>query len=219
MIFSLGITFDCEETLDIIEPIVTSTAATKNLQAFDTNARNQNMTKRRKHNQNRHNNKNSLNQNNHWISKKHRKIFRSSMKLTCFFKKVDKFKASQKSFKVWRYMDGSSFKKMIMSIVSALLHCNVQGNNSHYNSLLLHFAASIHVSYDKNKFTTFIKATRSQELLCSTKVVLIEGWGEILLLLRIGNPTSILIFQNVAYFPIFALNLALLACLNDEIYR
>lgn len=84
-------------------------------------------------------------------------------------------------------MDGSNVKEKIIGKASALLHWNVHSNNFDHNYLLLDFAVSIHVFYDKNKFTNFRRAIREQGLLYNTEVILIKSWGEILLPLRIGN--------------------------------
>lgn len=70
-----------------------------------------------------------------------------------------------------------------------------------------------------NKFTNFRRAIRRQGLLCATEVISIKGWGEILLLLRIENRTSILVLKEVPYVSNFLLNLVSLACLEDEGFR
>lgn len=52
------ITFDSEEAPDIIDPTIPSTAAKKNTQPFDTNARNKKKNKRKKNNRDGRNNNN-----------------------------------------------------------------------------------------------------------------------------------------------------------------
>ena len=74
-----------------------------------------------------------------------------------------------------------------MNTASALLYQNVHSHNSDNNDLLLDTAASVHVFYDKNKFSNFKRATRGQELLCGIGVIMIKGWGEISLPLKIRN--------------------------------
>ena len=74
-----------------------------------------------------------------------------------------------------------------MGISSALSYWNVHSHNSNNNYLLLDSAASVHVFYDKDKFTNFKRATRSQGLLCGTEVITIESLGEISLFLGIIN--------------------------------
>ena len=106
-----------------------------------------------------------------------------------------------------------------MGTASALSHWNVHSHNSDNNYSLLDSAASVHVFHNKDKFTHFKRATRGQGLLCGTEVIMIEGWGEISLPLRIGNQTSILILKDVAYVPNFPLNLVSLGCLEDKGYR
>ena len=102
---------------------------------------------------------------------------------------------------------------------SALSHLDVHSHNSDNNYLLFDSATSIHLFHDKNKFTNFKGATRSQGLLCGTEVITIKGWGEISLPLRIKNRTLILILKRVAYVPNFPLNLVSLGCFEDKGYR
>ena len=91
--------------------------------------------------------------------------------------------------------------------------------NSDNNYLLLHFATSVHVFHYKNMFTNLRKDIRGQGLLCGTETITIEGWKEILSPLKIGNRTSILILEVIAYISYLLLNLVLIACFEDEGYK
>ena len=103
-----------------------------------------------------------------------------------------------------------------MGIASALSHWNVHSHNSDNNYSLLNSAAFVHIFHNKNKFTNFRRVTRGQGLLCGTKIIMIKGWGEISLPLRIGNQTSIFILKDIVYIPNFPLNLISLGWLEDK---
>ena len=62
-----------------------------------------------------------------------------------------------------------------MGRVSALSDWNMHSHNSDNDYLLLNSAASVHVFYDKNTFTNFRRAMRSQGLLCDIKIITIKG--------------------------------------------
>ncbi len=85
-----------------------------------------------------------------------------------------------------------------MSRASALSYWDVYSHNSYNNYSLLNSAVSVHVFRDKDKYTNFRRATRDQGLLCGTEVIMIKSWREISILLRIGNPKSILTLKKVA---------------------
>lgn len=91
--------------------------------------------------------------------------------------------------------------------------------NSANNYLLFNSAVFVYVFHDKDKFNNFKKATQGPRLLYSTKVIMIKGWGEISLPLRIGNQISILILKKVAYIPNFPLNFVSQGCLEDKTYK
>lgn len=69
---------------------------------------------------------------------------------------------------------------MIINRVLVLSYCNMYSYNFDNNYLLLDFATSIYVFYDKNRFINFKKATKSQKFLAVTDIIIIEGWKEIL---------------------------------------
>ncbi len=141
------------------------------------------------------------------------------MKVVTFKKRVDDFKTSQKSFEDWRCEDGSIVKEKIMGRVSALSRWDLDEYTTNNNYSLLNCAASVNVSHNMNKFTNFRTARKRQGLLFDTGVILIKGWGEISLALKIGNRTSILILKEVAYVSNFLWNLVSLSCLEDEGFR
>lgn len=87
------------------------------------------------------------------------------------------------------------------------------------NYLLLNFTISVHVFHKKDTFTNFKRVTKDHKLLCSTKIIIIKEWEEILLPLKIKNQILILILKEVAYIPNFSFNLISLDCLKDREYR
>lgn len=74
-----------------------------------------------------------------------------------------------------------------MGRASTLLYWDMHSHNSNNNYLLLDSATFVYVFHDKNKFTNFRKVIRGQRLLYGTKVIIIKGWKEISLPLRIKN--------------------------------
>ena len=52
--------------------------------------------------------------------------------------------------------------------------------------------------------------------MCGNSYIPIERWGDILLPLRIGNQTKILVLKKVAHVMDFPFNLVSLACLEDQ---
>ena len=91
-----------------------------------------------------------LGQDKEWIPKDNREIFRVNMKVLSFRKKVDDFKASQKSFEDWRYKNKSSRQDKIMGKVLALSDWDMHIYNSDNDYSLLHSATSVYVFHDKN---------------------------------------------------------------------
>lgn len=61
-----------------------------------------------------------------------------------------------------------------MGKISAFSHENIYSYNSDNNYLLLNFAISVYVFYNKNRFINLKKATRNQKLLYNTNIITIE---------------------------------------------
>ena len=106
-----------------------------------------------------------------------------------------------------------------MGRVLALSDWDIYSHNSDNDYLLLNSATSVQVFHDKDRFINFRRATKDQRLLCGTETITIEGWGEILLPLKIVNRISILILKEIAYVSYFPLNLVSLTSLEDEGYK
>ena len=158
-------------------------------------------------------------QDNEWISEDNREILRGNIEVLSFKKKVDDFRASQKSVEDWWCKDGSSSQDKKMGRVLALLDWDIHSYNSENNYSLLYFATSVHVFHYKNMFTNLRKDIRGQGLLYGTETITIEGSREISSPLKIGNRTAILILEAIAYISYLLLNLVSLACFEDEGYK
>ena len=95
-----------------------------------------------------------------WISNKNREAFRSNMKVATFKRRVDDFRASQKTFENWRCEDRSIVKEKIIGRALALLCWDVDSHTSDNNYSLLNSAASVYVFHKINKVTNFKRATK-----------------------------------------------------------
>lgn len=85
--------------------------------------------------------------------------------------------------------------------------------------MLLDLAASVYVFNDKKKFNYFRRLLRQENLLWGGGVVLIVGWGEVSLPLRIENQTSMLMLKKIVYISNLPINFVLLSILADKGFR
>ena len=129
--------------------------------------------------------------------------------MASFTQKVDDFRATQKFFKDWGYVNGSIAKKKIIDRALVLSHWDMHIHNSINNYSFFDFVSSIYIFHDKNKFTNFKKSIKEQGLLCGIKIIMIKSWKEISLSLKIGNQTLFLILKEIAFVPNFLRNLVL----------
>lgn len=74
-------------------------------------------------------------------------------------------------------------------------------------------AASVHVFFNKQRFSKFWPAERNQVLQCGGGMVTIRGWGWVTLLLQDGRKFMLV---EVAYIPSFPVNLMSLARIQDR---
>lgn len=139
--------------------------------------------------------------------------------MTSLKRKVEDFRAGQKLFKDWQFIDRSIANKKKMNKVSVLSYQHVYCYNSDNHYSLLDSITFIHVFHDKDLFIKFKRVTRVKKLLCDIMIIVIKSWGEILLSLRLKNKKSILILNEIVYIPNFLLNLILLSCFEDKEYR
>ena len=84
------------------------------------------------------------------------------------------------------------------------------------NCFPLDLTAFIHVFHLKERFSNFKRSARRQKLLYNRGIITIKGWGEVTLLLKIRNRTSIFALKNVTYITDFLLNFVLLTVLKDQ---
>lgn len=91
--------------------------------------------------------------------------------------------------------------------------------NKRLSTTLLDSAASVHVFNSKDRFSNFRRLARGQKLKCGGEIMLIEGWREVFLPMKVGNWTSILMLRNVAYISNFLLNLILLGTLERKGFK
>lgn len=84
------------------------------------------------------------------------------------------------------------------------------------NCSLLILIAFIHIFHSKERFSNFERPAKKQKLLCDRKIILIKGWGEVALFLKIRNRISILVLKNIAYISGFSLNFILQAVLENQ---
>lgn len=103
-----------------------------------------------------------------------------------------------------------------MGEILSLLHKNMQSHNSNNNYLLFDFVTLVLNFHNKNRFTSFKKAIRGEKLIYGMDTIAIEGWGEMLLLWKIEDWTSILILKEIAYVSNFLFNLVSLIYLKDK---
>lgn len=82
--------------------------------------------------------------------------------------------------------------------------------------ILLDSAISVHIFHKKKRFSKFKKLTKGQDLLCRDSLILIEGWGEVLLLLKNRIQKSILISKRVVFISNILVNLVSLAYIQDQ---
>ncbi len=88
--------------------------------------------------------------------------------------------------------------------------------NSQSPDKLFDSAASVHVFNTKEKFSNFKRALKDQSFLCGSNVISIEGWGQILLPLKVKIRIKLLTLNNVAYILKIPLNFVSLGCLQKR---
>ena len=122
-----------------------------------------------------------------WVD---REVFDNNMKVLTFRKRVKEVRSAAKVFKKankeWRCKNRGRKRRKVVGRVSSLSQFNIsEKKNDKYS--LLDSGISVHVFYTKRKFSNFRTSSRDKRLLCGTSFVPIEGWGDISLLLCVGN--------------------------------